>query len=87
MESNIGSEDRKTQNDSHLILRLEHEDVIGTVKEERWNLQNSFFTFRAMKKPFSEHLETQTLVKSLVFLLGDRRPHCCWKSLSAFAGL
>ena len=32
MESNIGSEDRKTQNDSHLILRLEHEDVIGTAK-------------------------------------------------------
>ena len=69
MESNIGSKDRKTQNNSYLILSLEHEDAIGTAKEERWNLQNSFFTFHAMKKLFSEHLETVTLVDSLVFVL------------------
>ena len=55
MESNIGSKDKKTQNNSYLILRLEHEDATGTVKEERWNLQNSLFMFRAMKKLFSEH--------------------------------
>ena len=53
MESNIGSKDKKTQNNSYLILRLEHADAIGTVEEERRNLQNSFFMFRAMKKIFS----------------------------------
>ena len=51
------------------MLRLEHEDVILIVKEERWKLQNSFFTFRAIKMPFSEHLETLTFVDFVVFVL------------------
>ena len=66
MESNIGSKHRKTQNNSYLMLRLEHEDAMGIAKEEMCKLQISFFTFRSMKKPFSEHSETVTFVDLFV---------------------
>ena len=55
MDGNMGGNQRMTQNNSHLRSRLEHKNAKAIAKEVRWKLENSFFMFCAMKRPFSKH--------------------------------